>query len=107
MLQEITGEDRVQGPIRKRPGMRAILLEDGDALRSAMVDVGIEVHGILLAGDHMVDELAIPGAEIEDRSVTGKPMAKVRDQDPPDLRPIVGFAGKTGAVDLLQLRLIW
>lgn len=101
MLQKITGEDRIERFVWKRPGLGAVLEQDGNILGGVPVNIRIEIHGILDAGDRVVDELAVSGTEIENGPGAIEIAAEKRRENPPDLIAVLSSSGESNLVDSL------
>ncbi len=65
MFKEIAREDDVEGVIRKGPLEAAILLNKFNVGPELFSAGRIEVHRELLHARHIVDELSVPAAEVE------------------------------------------
>ncbi len=69
MLEEVAGEDHVQVGCGKRPGGRAVLIDEVDIRGKAGGAVRVAIHGMLFGGDNVVDELPPAGTDIQDAGV--------------------------------------
>ena len=74
VLEEVAGEDDVEGGVFEGPGLAAVLLEELNFGFQPVSCSGIEVHGELLGSGDGVAELTVAASEVEDRVLRPDPL---------------------------------
>jgi hypothetical protein len=103
MLEEIAGENELEGIVGELPVLGTILLEEGDVFVEILQGVVVEVHGVFFGALDLVDEFAVAAAEIED--VVGGfdvLLEKILEENGPNLLAIRLVLAEAGAVDFFE-----
>jgi hypothetical protein len=103
VLEEIAREYDVQTGGLDGPFLGTILLEECDFFRSKEWQVRVQIHPEPSLAPHLIDELTVSTAQIQNRPVLWNPPLKKRAKLRPDVLSINRPVFEPGPVQFLQV----